>query len=268
MPDCRQRFQPVAAPGCIATFRSVEDERVAVVTGGGSGIGLATAELFVERGWAVVVNDLAPVDGFETVVGDVSQDDVNTALVDRAIELFGRLDAAVLNAAIVGSPPLGARGSIDRLDAILAVNVRGVALGIAASVPELRKTGGSIVATASTSGLRGDPGNWAYNASKAAVVNLVRAAALDNAVAGVRVNAVAPGPTATGMTKALMDDSTRYAMVAERVPMQRFGVPREQAEVIFFLASPAASFVTGVTIPCDGGVSANANHFALPGKVD
>jgi len=143
------------------------------------------------------------------------------------------------------------------------VNVRGVVRGIRAVAPALRAAGGgSIVATASTSGLRADPGSWAYNASKAAVINLVRAAALDYATQSIRINAVAPGPTATGMTLPLLDSRPEvFEDIRSRVPMQRMGAPHELAEAIYFLASPAASFITGVTLPVDGGISANAGHF-------
>lgn len=247
--------------------------RVAIVTGAGSGIGRAAAELFAERGFAVVVNDLTESalawtqgrEGLATVTGSVADDELNRTLVDTALERFGRLDVAVLNAGIVGSPPLEADGAMDRLDEVLAVNVRGVASGIRHAAGAMRaRDGGAIVATASTSGLAADPGSWAYNASKAAVINLVRAAALDYAHLGVRVNAVAPGPTTTGMTSG-MATTPLYEDLRRRVPMQRWGEPREQAEVIWFLASPAASFVTGVTVPCDGGISANVGHFAPAG---
>ena len=109
-----------------------------------------------------------------------------------------------------------------------------------------------------------DPGSWAYNASKAAVVNLVRAAAIDYATHGIRINAVAPGPTVTGMTSGLEAHPALYADMTRRVPMQRWGQAREQAQVAWFLTSPDASFVTGVTIPCDGGISANVGHFLPP----
>ncbi len=245
-------------------------ERVAIVTGAASGIGRATVELFHERGHRVVAVDLttdsmawaADFAGVHVMAGDASTAATNVDMAAAALDLYGRLDVAALNAGIVGSPPLEGDGAIERLERILDVNVVGVALGIRHCAPALRASGGgAIVATASTSGMRADPGSWAYNASKAAVINLVRAAAIDYAAEGIRVNAVAPGPTETGMTEGLnrvpqmKDDMTR------RIPMQRWGTPREQAEVIWFLGSPAASFVTGVTVPCDGGISANVGHF-------
>jgi meso-butanediol dehydrogenase/(S,S)-butanediol dehydrogenase/diacetyl reductase len=122
------------------------------------------------------------------------------------------------------------------------------------------------LATASTSGLRGDPGNYAYNASKAAVFNLVRAAAVDLGVYGIRVNGVAPGPVETGITERLKGLPGAMDEMAKRIPLRRWGQPHELAEAFFFLASPAASFITGTTLMVDGGHSAHAAHFDLRDK--
>lgn len=247
-----------------------DDAPVTIVTGAASGIGRAAAQLFAERGHRVVVVDLDEgalewADGderFAVVAGSVADEDTNAAMVAAAVDGFGRLDVAVLNAGVVGSPPIEHEDAAARLAQVLAVNVGGVAAGIRHAAPALRASGGgAVVATASTSGLRADPGSWAYNASKAAVINLVRAAAIDYGTQGIRVNAVAPGPVETGMTQGLNAKRDLHDAMAARIPMQRWGRPSEVAEVMWFLASPAASFVTGVTVPCDGGISANAGHF-------
>ena len=249
----------------------VRDEpRVAVVTGAASGIGRATAELFAERGHRVVAVDLEQPDwcngdSVAGVAGDVADDDANRAMVAVAVERFGRLDAAILNAGVVGSPPLEDDGAMERFDEVYAVNLRGVASGIRHSVPAIRASGGgAIVATASTSGFGGDRSNFAYNATKAGVINLVRAAAIDFGVDGIRVNAIAPGPVETGMTTRLQSSPNLHDAMRRRIVLQRWGQPRELAEAFWFLASPAASYITGVTLPVDGGLSSSAGHFDLP----
>ena len=118
--------------------------------------------------------------------------------------------------------------------------------------------------TASTSGMRGDPGLWAYNTSRAAVINYVRSAALDLGPLGVRINAVAPGPTETTMTSRLKELPAAYEQLRQRMAVQRWAQPEEVANVISFLVSPAASIVTGALVPADGGMSANTGQF-LPG---
>jgi meso-butanediol dehydrogenase / (S,S)-butanediol dehydrogenase / diacetyl reductase len=248
---------------------------VVIVTGAASGIGRATAELYAERGHRVVAVDrdedglakLSVLEGVATLVGDVAADATNEAAVRLALDRFGRLDAAVLNAGIGGGGPLESAGALDRFERILAVNVRGAASGIRAAVPALRRTGGgSIVVTSSVSGLRGDPGTWAYNASKAAVINLVRGLALDYAVENIRINAIAPGGALTAMTAAQVAHPTFGPALTARIPLQRWSDPREQAEVIWFLTSPAASYITGVTVPVDGGLSANGGILPPPSR--
>ncbi len=245
---------------------------VALVTGAGSGIGRATTELLLARGLAVVALDrsagsLAWLDGREravTVIGDVTTESANAEAVGAAEERFGRLDVAVLNAGVPGS------GLIDEVDLevfdrSLDINLRSAVLGLRACVPAMRRAGGgSVVATASVvTGLGGEPRRWPYATAKAGLLSLVKCMAIDLALANIRVNAVCPGPVYSAMTRHIAEtDPGRYEALRRVVP-KRWGEPEEVAEVIAFLASAAASFVTGVWIPVDGGISAS-NAQVLP----
>ncbi|MFF2088023.1 SDR family NAD(P)-dependent oxidoreductase [Nocardia sp. NPDC058176] len=249
---------------------AVGEQPVVIVTGAGSGIGRATALLFAERGHRVVAVDidargLADL-GAEVVpvIGDVSTAAVNEAAVAVALERFGRVDALVLNAGIGGTPPLSAEGAVERADRILGVNVRGPIHGLRAALPALGASRGSVVFTASVAGLRGDTGNWAYNASKGALINLVRAFALDYAAQGIRINALAPGLTRTAITANVHRDPEFLAALERRIPLGRFAEPREQAEAIWFLTSPAAGYITGTTLVVDGGIDADLGILPLP----
>ena len=243
--------------------------RVAVVTGAASGIGRAAAERIVAEGGSVVAVDRAAdafgwadgIDRMAVLTGDITDAAVNHSAVALAVERFGRLDAAVLNAGIPMSGDLLTM-PMEQLQQVLDVNVVAVVLGIRAAVPAMRTNGGgSIVVTASTSGIGGDPGMWPYNTSKGAVINLVRAAALDLGVDAICVNAVCPGPTETGMTARLATLPVMYEDLRRRIALQRWGTASEVAAVISFLASVDASFVTGAIIPVDGGITASTGQF-------
>ncbi|ONH30885.1 SDR family NAD(P)-dependent oxidoreductase [Pseudofrankia asymbiotica] len=235
--------------------------KVAIVTGAGSGIGKASALLFAAEGAKVVCADLngsekdtAAEIGASAVAVQV---DVAVAadvrnMVETAEREFGRLDVLFNNAGVSG--PSAPIHELDEeiLDRLLAVNIKGVFLGIKYAVPVMLKTGGgSIVNTASNAGMVGWKGKGGYSAAKGGVVLLTRSAALDYAKSGIRVNAVCPGMTWTGMAAAQASEPPEDIKVPN--PMARFGRPAELAAAALFLASDESSFMTGVAMPVDGG---------------
>lgn len=250
----------------------VGESNVVIVTGAASGIGRASVERLVALGSRVVAVD-RDADHFgwvadggleasvATVIGDVTDNRTNSEAAATALARFGRLDAAVFNAGVSMSGDL-LELPMEEFDRAIAVNVRAVALGIRAVVPLMRAAGvGRIVVTASTSGIGGDPNMWAYNTSKGAVINLVRAAAVDLGPDNITVNAVCPGPTETGMTSGIKSRPERGEQLRRAIPLQRWGKASEVAAVIAFLVSAEASFVNGAVIPVDGGITANTGQF-------
>ncbi|MGC8512066.1 MAG: SDR family NAD(P)-dependent oxidoreductase [Acidimicrobiales bacterium] len=242
---------------------------VALVTGAASGIGLATALRLIQDGFRVVGWDLeapdldAPPGTFAGIAGDVAERADNETAVAFALDSFGSLDAVCLNAGVTGSGPIDTF-PLEDFERIIAVDLKGPVLGVRAALPALRRSTGprSIVVTASTSGLGGDPGMWAYNAAKAGAVNLVRSLAMELGPEGIRVNAVCPGPTVTAMTSRLREVAPGKAgELTAAIPLQRWAAPEEVAATIAFLVSSQASFITGVALPVDGGVTATTGQF-------
>ena len=236
----------------------------ALITGAAAGIGAACARLFAEEGAQLVLMDRdagAPPSGeAREFVGDVSRPEDMEDAVALAEEAFGGLDIAVLNAGIEGAVAHTPDYGIDDFDRVIAVNLRGVFLGLKYAIPAMKaRGGGSIVVTSSIAGLRGRPGMPAYVASKHAVVGLMRTAALENAADGIRVNTVHPSPVDTRMMRSLEaqmapddpDGFRRSYMSAS--PQGRYARPEEVARTILFLASDESSHCTGATYSIDGG---------------
>ncbi|AKZ61270.1 3-oxoacyl-ACP reductase [Herbaspirillum hiltneri N3] len=243
------------------------EDKVVIVTGAASGMGKATAQRFSREGAKVVLADRQheklqevleqlPQDRTAARLTDVCVQEQVRDLVDFAIEKFGKLDVLV-NDAGIHVPGNVLEVSVDDWHRVQTNNVDSVFYGAREAIPYLEKTRGCIVNVASVSGLGGDWGMSAYNTSKGALVNLTRVLALDFARKGIRVNAVCPTFTYTGMTADMADNKALMAKFAERIPLGRGAQPEEIAAVIAFLASEDAGFVTGVNMPVDGGLTAS-----------
>lgn len=241
-------------------------EKTVIVTGAGSGIGAAAARRFADEGANLVAFDLEPGsidedfadlgDRLMVKVGDTTDPDTVNAVVADAADRFGSVDVLILNAGIADF------GTLPETDdatwkKIIDVNVNGPAHFVRAALPHLKDSGGSIVMTSSVSGLGGDWGMTAYNASKGAVTNMVRSLAMDHGKEGVRVNAVNPCVIRTPLTEEIIEDEEIHDNLKQRIALGRVGEPEEVAAAMAFLASDDARFITGVNLPVDGGVGAS-----------
>jgi NAD(P)-dependent dehydrogenase (short-subunit alcohol dehydrogenase family) len=256
------------------------DGKVAIITGGASGMGEATAKLFVREGARVVIGDVQREKGEEVASSlgaacvfarvDVSSSEDVRALVRTAVDRFGKLDIMYNNAGIGGGEGPIADCTEEVFDRIIAVDLKAVWLGMKHALPYLiANGGGSIITTASVSAFMGMQGQGAYGAAKGGVVQLTRVCAIENADKGVRANCICPGGTATPLLWANPASDLRpdpdevRARLANIQPIPRAGLPEDIANAALWLASDESSFVTGQAIVVDGGWMASARTMRL-----
>ncbi|MBU3948004.1 MAG: SDR family oxidoreductase [Proteobacteria bacterium] len=248
--------------------------KVALVTGGGSGIGRATALAFAGEMAKVVVTDILVKGGEETVrmiketggksifvKADVSKQSEVEGFILKAIESYGRIDFAFNNAGIGQPPSLTADYGKEIWDSIISTNLNSIWLCMKYEIQQMLKQGaGAIVNSSSGAGLFGVPTMSAYSTSKHGILGLTKTAALEYARAGIRINAVCPGPIATEGNKAYVaahpELEEKFAAMS---PMKRFGTPEEIAAAVLWLCSDAASYITGIAMPIDGGQAAQGS---------
>jgi len=245
------------------------DEKVALVTGAGGGMGLASAKAFAEAGASVVLVDIngeavkeeaekLKDQGFQALAieCDVSEEEQVKAMVEETVETFGSLDAAFNNAGVNTNYSIDtAEVTFEGYNRIMDTNLRGVWLCMKYELLQMEKQGGgSIVNTSSNAGLRGAPGRAVYGAAKHGVHGLTKSAGLEYASRGIRINAVFPGTIETPMVETMVDDGDlSREKIAENTPIGRLGQADEVAQAVVWLSSPAASFVVGQALAVDGG---------------
>jgi 2-keto-3-deoxy-L-fuconate dehydrogenase len=250
------------------------ENKVALITGAGSGLGRAMTQRFVAEGARVLAADINDAGTQETIAGiepsareravpmhvDVTNEESVAAAVAEVISRWGRLDVAVANAGI-GAPAPVARLTLRDWERVLAVNLTGVFLCAKHAFTAMRDAGGVILATASVAGMAGTPGLGAYGPSKAGVIQLMQTVALEGARYGIRANAICPAWSQTPLVDAFVAGARSgpeeaKARMAAGIPLGRLGRPEDIAAAALFLASDDAAFITGVAFPVDGGLMA------------
>ena len=244
--------------------------RVAIITGAARGIGAAAARLFADEGAQLMLADVLaePLQALTAQIGaraafsltDVADEAAMKKLVDDTTARYGRVDVALLNAGIEGQVKPIDEYPAEIFDKVIAVNVRGVWLGLKYVMKAMEPRGGAIVITSSTSGIRATPNMSAYTASKHAVIGLMRSAAIEGAAKQIRVNTVNPSPIDTPMIASIAAmrgvAGRNDQPLARATPLGRYGTPEEVAKIMLFLASDNSSFCTGGVYMVDGGISA------------
>ena len=243
---------------------TAEETKVAVISGAARGIGLATSQRFLEKGWRLGLLDIdgdtlehstANLANVITVTCDVAIPEQVQAAINRIVTSFGRIDALVNNAGTAVFKPL-LETTYEEWQRVIDVNLSGPFLCSQACAPAMiQQGGGSIVNITSISGLRASTLRVAYGTSKAGLMHLTKQQAAELGEVGIRVNAVSPGPVDTAMAKAVHSPAIR-ADYHDAIPLNRYGLEQEIAEVIWFLCSDRASYITGQTLAVDGGFDA------------
>lgn len=241
------------------------ENKVAIITGAGSGFGRATAELYAKEGAKIVAVDFNEETVQETVTAiqdnggeavavkaDVSMDEDVKNFIQTAIDTYGKIDILFNNAGIY-APGTVEETDIDDWNHSLDVNITALFLAGKYAMPYLKESKGNIINTASAGGIIGFPNAISYATTKGAVISFTRAMAVDYAEAGVRINAICPGTGETGMTKDLLEIDEIYEGFVSPIPMKRLGKPNDIANAALFLGSDQASYITGHALPVDGG---------------